>query len=108
MLFFQSGVHVVHVVLSVKFRITHDAYSGDEIVGEVVRCGLIYYKTFAEYEKAFDLKEEELLKGLWPAIGSYVVHVISPAISDEGLSSRRLPCHSTFWLLKACALLGML
>ena len=94
MLFFQSGVHVVHVVLSVKFRITHDAYSGDEIVGEVVRCGLIYYKTFAEYEKAFDLKEEELLKGLWPAIGSYVVHVIH--------------LRSTSGLLKACALLGML
>ena len=94
MLFFQCGVLVVHVVLSLKFHITHATYSGDAIVGEVVRCGLIYYKTFAEYEKAFDLKEEELLKGLWPAIGSYVVHVIH--------------LRSTSGLLKACALSGML
>ena len=95
MLFFQCGVHVVHVVLSQKFHITHATYSGDAIVGEVVRCGLIYYKTFAEYEKAFDLKEEELLQGLWPAVGIYVVHVISHAISDDRLSPRRKPCSAT-------------
>ena len=59
MLFFQSGVHVVHVVLSVKFRITHDAYSGDEASGEIVHCGLVYFETFGLYEKTIDFKDTE-------------------------------------------------
>ena len=58
-------------------------FAGDAERGEIVRCGLVYYKTFEDYEKAFDLSEEELLKGLWPAVGVCVCVCISLSLSSS-------------------------
>jgi len=53
------------------YQVSHFPHAGDETTGEIVRCGLIYYDSFEEYEKKFDMTEEELLTGLWPAVGGY-------------------------------------
>jgi hypothetical protein len=54
-----------------KFIILHDTTVDGEY-GEVVRYGFTYFPDILMYENEFDMPQEELMQGLWPAVEEFL------------------------------------